>query len=126
MGTLTNNLNLYKTDMQTGGDDEFDFDRDLNQNFDKIDARFTATDIVISPLNWQGNAAPYTQTINVSGMTANINPHAALIYSSDYETAQNERVEMSKIYNGISGAGTITFYATSPTGIELNLRVKKL
>lgn len=126
MSNNTENLDLFKYDPVADKKLPFNITNALNNNFDKIDARFTATDIVISPLNWQGNAAPYTQTINVSGMTANINPHAALIYSSDYETAQNERIEMSKIYNGISGAGTITFYATSPTGIELNLRVKKL
>lgn len=38
MGEYTSNLNLYKTDMQTDGDDEFDFERDLNENLDKIDA----------------------------------------------------------------------------------------
>ena len=33
----TDELNLYKTDMQTDGNHLFDFDRDLNQNWDKID-----------------------------------------------------------------------------------------
>jgi len=37
MPSQTNRLNLYKTDMQTDGDDLFDFDRDLNQNWDKVD-----------------------------------------------------------------------------------------
>ena len=37
MGNLTENLNLYLTDMDTDGNDLFDFDRDLNQNFLKID-----------------------------------------------------------------------------------------
>ena len=37
MGNSTENLNLYLTDMDTDGNDTFDFDRDLNQNFMKID-----------------------------------------------------------------------------------------
>ena len=37
MSIFTNFLKLFKTDMATDGDDYFDFDRDLNQNWDKID-----------------------------------------------------------------------------------------
>ena len=37
MGTSTAYLNLYKTNMLTDGDDFFDFKRDLDDNWDKID-----------------------------------------------------------------------------------------
>ena len=37
MGNSTENLGLYLTNMATDGDETFDFDRDLNQNFEKID-----------------------------------------------------------------------------------------
>ena len=37
-GTRTENLGLFNTDMQTDGDDFFDFDRDLNQNNNILDA----------------------------------------------------------------------------------------
>lgn len=37
MGILTDVLKLFKTNMETDGNDLFDFDRDLNQNWDKID-----------------------------------------------------------------------------------------
>lgn len=40
MGNSTENLNLYLTDMDTDGNDTFDFDRDLNENWDKIDKNF--------------------------------------------------------------------------------------
>jgi len=40
MGSSTTNLNLYLTDMDKDGNDSFDFDRDLNQNFTKIDTAF--------------------------------------------------------------------------------------
>lgn len=40
MGNSTENLNLYLTDMDTDGNDTFDFDRDLNENWDKIDKSF--------------------------------------------------------------------------------------
>ena len=40
MGTYTSNLNLYNTNMTTDGNDTFDFQRDLNDNNDKIDSAF--------------------------------------------------------------------------------------
>ncbi len=40
MGNSSENLNLYLTDMDTDGNDTFDFDRDLNENWDKIDKNF--------------------------------------------------------------------------------------
>lgn len=36
-GQPTENLNLYITNMETDGDDYFNFDRDLNENWQKID-----------------------------------------------------------------------------------------
>lgn len=38
MPNQTENLQLYKTDMETDGNDLFNFDTDLNQNWDKIDS----------------------------------------------------------------------------------------
>ena len=38
MGNYTTNLSLYNTDMNTDGNDTFDFQRDLNDNNDKIDS----------------------------------------------------------------------------------------
>ncbi len=43
MGNSTENLNLYLTDMETDGNDYFDFDRDLNENWEKIDKSFSKT-----------------------------------------------------------------------------------
>jgi hypothetical protein len=40
MGNYTTNLSLYNTDMTTDGNDTFDFQRDLNDNNDKIDSAF--------------------------------------------------------------------------------------
>ena len=126
MPGYTENLNLRTTDMESDGDELFDFEVDLNGNFEKIDARFSDQDISLLSTGWVGSSAPYSQTINIEGMTADINPHVSLNQSSDYETAMSEIQEFSKIYKGESGEGTITFYAMSPTGIDLSLKVKRL
>ena len=126
MPNYTETINLKKTNMNTVGDDLFDFDEDLDQNWDKIDKRFKCENIVISPDNWVGTSAPYSQTIEFEGMTEEINPHATLEFSEDYETAQAEKAEFAKIFKGVSGENSITFYAESPTGITLNVKIKRL
>lgn len=126
MGIITKLLKLFLTNMETDGDEFFDFDRDINQNFLRVEARFQPQDIILSPTAWVGVSAPYTQTIEVEGMDEEINPHASLISSEDYETAQIERSEYAKLFKAISEEGKITFYATSPTGVELNIRIKRL
>lgn len=126
MGIITNLLKLFLTNMETDGDELFDFERDLNQNFRKIEARFQPQDIILSPTAWVGSTAPYSQTIELEDMTEEMNPHASLILSEDYETAQFEKKEYSKLFKAESGEGAITFYATSPTGVALNIRIKRL
>lgn len=126
MGRITNLLKLFLTNMETDGDEYFDFDKDINQNFLKVEERFQPQDIIISPTAWVGTSAPYSQTISFEGMSEDINPHASLILSEDYETAQIERSEYSKLFKAESGDGNITFYATSPTGVALNIRIKRL
>lgn len=126
MPNYTDTLNLKLTDMETDGDELFLFDEDLNDNFEKIDLRFESADIVLSSTDWKGASAPYTQTVAVEGMTEDINPHVSLIHSSDYSTSQTEQSEYSKLYKGETAENSITFYATSPAGVDLNLRLKRL
>lgn len=126
MGLNSSNLDLYKTDMKTDGDDLFDFDRDLNENWDKIDERFGVQTITLLANGWTGVAAPYSQTVNVTGIAAKHNPHISLKASSDYDTAQNELKEYSKLFKGETGAGTITFWANEQTGIDIELNLKIL
>ncbi len=126
MPKFTETLELKKTNMETDGDDLFDFGEDLDRNWEKIDERFTCENIVISPDAWEGTSAPYSQTIEFKGMNEKINPHATLEFSEDYETAQAEKAEFAKIFKGVSGENTITFYAESPTGITLNVKIKRL
>lgn len=51
MATFTKNLNLYKTNMATDSNDTFSFDRDLNDNWDKIDEKIGEYDENLKNLN---------------------------------------------------------------------------
>lgn len=126
MGTQTENIDLFLTNMETDGEELFDFDRDLNDNFVKIDDRFGAATLTLSATGWSGTVAPYSQTINVQGLKETDNPHVMLKKNSDFEIAQNEISEYAKIYDGKTEDGSITFYAKEQTGIDLELIIKKL
>ena len=60
-GTETTNLRLFKTNMATDGNDSFDFDRDLNQNWDKIDEY---TETVSSNLDTKSDKSYVDYTLN--------------------------------------------------------------
>ncbi len=126
MSLFTKILDLFLTDMETDGDDYFDFDRDLNDNFKKIDKRFEAVKITLWSNRWEGDGPPYTQTVQVEGIKEKDNPHVTLKISDEYETAQNEMLTYSRLFKAETSDGKIKFYATSPTEIELTLIVKLL
>lgn len=52
----------------------------------KADKKTTFTATLLAS-NWVGSVAPYTQTVNVTGMLATMNPFADIILSSTVETA---------------------------------------
>ena len=58
---------------------------------------------------WTGSDAPYTQVINVTGVTKDDNPHVTPVYSSTLETAKAEKEAWDMVTKGESGNGTITF-----------------
>ena len=76
--------------------------------------------------NWAGTSAPYTQTVNVNGMTSNARPLICPNYSSDNATAIAEQKAWNKIGKILVGNGTITAYCFEEkptTAINLQIEV---
>lgn len=75
---------------------------------------------------WSGSSAPYTATINVSGITSSMRPTMDLICSSYYETSEKEE-DSYQIYRGVTGSGTVTLYnRVKPTvALTLQFEIKK-
>ena len=73
---------------------------------------------------WTGSAAPYTQTITVSGMTANDNPVVDVVPDSTYATATSQIAEYGKIYKITTAANSITVYATEKTETTVPIQLK--
>lgn len=73
---------------------------------------------------WTGSAAPYTQTITVSGISANDNPVVDLVPSGTYATAQAQMADYGKIYKITTAHNSITVYATGKTDVALPIQLK--
>lgn len=75
--------------------------------------------------SWAGDTAPYTQTVSVSGITADLSPIIDLIVSDDVATSDEEIAQWSYITKATTGDNIITFRCnkTKPT-IELNFKIK--
>lgn len=68
---------------------------------------------------------PYTQTVNVEGITESLNPRIDLIVSDDITTGKNEELAFSYFTKVITGSGTLTAYCyeTKPD-IDLNIMIE--
>ncbi|MBQ2429184.1 MAG: hypothetical protein II264_11930, partial [Ruminococcus sp.] len=72
-----------------------------------------------------GNDAPYTQTVNVTGLLSTDKPILDLSVSPTVATGVDEIDDWALISKAESGAGTLTFscYEDKPT-MELTVNVK--
>ena len=73
---------------------------------------------------WTGSAAPYTQDIAVTGITANDNPVVDLTMSGTYATDQARLADWGKIYRIVTAANKITIYATAKTTASLPIQLQ--
>lgn len=84
-------------------------------------AEFSAT---LSASNWSGSAAPYTQSVAVSGITSSDNPIIDVVMSGTYSTDSARIEAWACIYRAVTGSGAITFYATDKPAVDLPVQIK--
>ena len=86
---------------------------------DKVDYTcvFKATD-------WS-SSAPYTQTVNVTGITADINPRIDIIISDGVSLGIKEEAAFACVTRGVTGDGTLTLYCyeEKPT-VDMNIMIE--
>lgn len=73
---------------------------------------------------WTGSAAPYTQSVTVTGVLAADEPMVDLIPSDTYSTAALEDSQWGQIYKAVATANTITFYAKAKPSVALNFKAR--
>lgn len=74
-----------------------------------VDAKHFLATVSLPAASWAGDAAPYTQTVAVSGILATDFPHITPVYSSTLATALAQKEAWSMVNQGVPGAGEITF-----------------
>lgn len=70
-----------------------------------VKKKYTAT----LSATWSGTAAPFTQSVTVSGILASDTPHIVPVYSSDNATALQEKEAWNCVSKAVTSAGKITF-----------------
>lgn len=73
---------------------------------------------------WSGSAAPYRQTISVSGMLASDNPIVDVTPDSAYETAVSQVEAWGNIHRITTAANSITVYANDKTEVAIPIQLK--
>ena len=83
-------------------------------------------DVAVPTSGWTGETAPYTQTVNVSGLTAAMRPIMDLVQSDTVETAQSQLDAYSCINRATTANGSLTlmcYYAKPDADINVHLEV---
>lgn len=80
---------------------------------------------VLSVDNWTGDSSPFTQSVVIEGVSADLSPFIDLIVSDDIATGTEEQLQWSYITKAVTGDGKIIFscYENKPT-ININFKVK--
>jgi len=73
---------------------------------------------------WSGTSAPYTKTISVSGILATDVPFIDIVMSGTYATDTARQEAWGYIYRAVTGADSITFYATDKPTVDLPIQIR--
>lgn len=90
-----------------------------------ITAATTETYTATITTTWTGSSAPYTQTITVSGITANDNPIVDVnLSSTTYANKDSVITAWGEVYRITTAANSITVYADSKTTTAIPIMLK--
>lgn len=87
--------------LEPGADAQYNFKNYVDSK------RFTTTTTITT--SWTGSAAPYTQTISISGILSSDTPHVMPAYSTTLATALLQKEAWMKVSKAEAAAGSITF-----------------
>lgn len=109
--SLTDVTQYTQTGDVWGAGDANNFGAAINQNATDITTKADKTkkvSVALPASGWVGNAAPYTQTVSVEGMTANTHAGADFEHANALETEKARIKAWSYINFFTQGDGTVT------------------
>jgi hypothetical protein len=74
--------------------------------------------------SWSGSAAPYSNSVTVTGILATDTPIIDVVMSGTYSTDEARIEAWGYIYRAVTANGYITFYATEKPSVELPIQIK--
>lgn len=100
--------------------------KDINDTNELVNRLQGLLTMSLPAANWTGSAAPYSQTVNVAGITAEDNPTMVrtLTGSEDEATIKAYEKAYGFIFAGQTGDGTVTFYAKKLPTTDITIGLK--
>lgn len=75
--------------------------------------------------SWQGDAAPYTQTVELAGILATDRPHFGVVLSDEMETALSEKEAFGMVDELDTADGSVTFTCLEDKpGVALSVQME--
>ena len=74
--------------------------------------------------SWSGSAAPYSNSVTVTGILATDTPIIDVVMSGTYSTDEARIEAWGYIYRAVTANGSITFYATEKPTVSLPVQIK--
>jgi hypothetical protein len=99
--------------------------QDTDWNVLQTNTEIFTRSITIPTTGWSGSAAPFTLEVNVSGILESDTPTIDInLNGVDYANVEAHNAAWNLIYRAVTGAGTITFYATQIPLTQITLQAK--
>ena len=93
-----------------------------------VDSKNKITSLTLIADNWVGDAAPYTQTVSVEGITANDNPILVSMLAAgtnpDIQKEYNKAFGIISSGAGVTEDGSVTFYVYSKPAMDVTIGLK--
>lgn len=65
--------------------------------------------VTLTTAGWSGDKAPYTQTVEVEGITKEDEPHYGPVYDADYDTRQKQKEAFNEVSDLETADGSVKF-----------------
>ena len=100
----------------------------VNESKEYTDSKHSTFAVTLTVNDWDGDAAPYTQTIGVEGILGTDRPHYGPVYDADKDTrlAQKEAFAMVDDLDTSNGSVTFTCFEDKPAvNIPIQMEVNR-
>lgn len=81
--------------------------------------------ITLTAAGWSGDKAPYTQTVEVEGITKEDEPHYGPVYDADYDTRQKQKDAFNEVSDLETADGSVKFTCDDDKpGVDLVIQME--